>query len=480
MIDNASNIYGMSGNRNFVQFIGGSWSPVCNNKGLDGSVSAFAYDSLTGDLYVGGYFFTAGNKVIKNIARWDGESWNAVGTDCDVSVLALAIGKNGVLYAGGNYHEIGKRSVVSVWDGGSWRSIAQAVLNTFGHIEINALSVDTNGILYAGGSFDSIGGVAARNIAKWDGTSWSALKAGITGVAVQSLAHDKKGNLYVGGNFDMAGTVLAHNIAKWDGTVWSSLGDGIQKDPVSYRVVNSLVVDNDGNLYVGGDFDVAGGVEAGNIAKWNGTTWSNLGSGVNVSDTLCKSDCCVNALSIDKNGNIYAGGFFNMAGFIRTHGIAQWDGSQWNALGSGLGSGPGSENYISLREFGEVNALQCNSKGALSVGGHFYYAGEKISACFAQCNLAGPNPVLHSRISGKQKPGILRINNELMKIKCNGLTKVHYRIYSLSGRQISSVTELVPAGEHTLRIKIDSFSRGAYLVEIRAGEASLYCKLFVK
>ena len=31
-------------------------------------------------------------------------------------------------------------------------------------------------------------------------------------------------------------------------------------------------------LYVGGAFGTAGGAPAGNIAKWNGVTWSTLGS----------------------------------------------------------------------------------------------------------------------------------------------------------------------------------------------------------
>ena len=34
------------------------------------------------------------------------------------------------------------------------------------------------------------------------------------------------------------------------------------------------------NLYAGGDFTTAGGVPANHIAKWNGSAWSALGSGI--------------------------------------------------------------------------------------------------------------------------------------------------------------------------------------------------------
>ncbi|HTE05015.1 MAG TPA: hypothetical protein VK824_02385 [Planctomycetota bacterium] len=49
-------------------------------------------------------------------------------------------------------------------------------------------------------------------------------------------------------------------------------------------VINALAVFDDGGgpaLYAGGAFISAGGVAANSIAKWNGTLWSALGSGVN-------------------------------------------------------------------------------------------------------------------------------------------------------------------------------------------------------
>src|SRR6266496_903346 len=44
--------------------------------------------------------------------------------------------------------------------------------------------------------------------------------------------------------------------------------------------VNAIVADRRGNVYIGGSFTSIGTVPATNIAKWNGTTWSPLGSGV--------------------------------------------------------------------------------------------------------------------------------------------------------------------------------------------------------
>src|SRR5437016_10080291 len=59
---------------------------------------------------------------------------------------------------------------------------------------------------------------------------------------------------------------------------WISLNPSI---PGADSPINAAVVDSAGNLYIGGFFRVAGGVAADRIAKWNGSSWAPLGSGVN-------------------------------------------------------------------------------------------------------------------------------------------------------------------------------------------------------
>src|SRR5207245_7504002 len=93
---------------------------------------------------------------------------------------------------------------------------------------VNAVRVDPAGNVYAGGFFTTAGGVTVNGVAKWNGTSWSALGSGISGANanVEDFAFDKSGNVYVGGSFTTAGGLPASCIAKWDGTSWSSLSDG--------------------------------------------------------------------------------------------------------------------------------------------------------------------------------------------------------------------------------------------------------------
>lgn len=152
---------------------------------------------------------------------------------------------------------------------------------------------------------------------------------------VLALAGDGLGNLYVGGTIDVAGTVVANRIAKWDGSAWSNLGSGMD-GPVYALVVSG------GELYAGGSFTTAGGVPAANVAKWNGTAWSAVGSGVNDA---------VRALTI-AGADLYVAGDFTTAGGNPASRVARWNGISWSPLGAGL-DGParalailGSDVYV--------------------------------------------------------------------------------------------------------------------------------------
>src|SRR4030095_8157977 len=102
--------------------------------------------------------------------------------------------------------------------------------------------------------------------------------------------------LVVGGEFTIAGTALANRIAACDPVTgaWSALGSGMNGS-----FVYALATLPNGDLVAGGHLTTAGGVSANYIARWNGTSWSALGSGTNGN---------VYALTTLPNGDLVAGG----------------------------------------------------------------------------------------------------------------------------------------------------------------------------
>ena len=178
--------------------------------------------------------------------------------------------------------------------------------------------------------------------------------------------------LYAAGDFTTAGGVAANRIAKWDGSSWSPLGSGMD------YYARELTVFDDGSgpaLYAGGRFGTAGGVDAKNIAKWDGTSWSPVGSG---------TDDRVYALTVFDDGSgqaLYAGGSFTPAGGTPASRIARWDGTSWSPLGSGMNM------WVEA-----LTVFHDGSGPALYAGGFFTTAGGNTSIYMARWGCADSGP----------------------------------------------------------------------------------------
>lgn len=362
---------------------GTSWSPV--GAGVDNQVSALmSFDDGSGSaLYAGGAFTTAGGAPADHVARWNGSAWSALGSGTNDRVSAFGAfddGSGPSLYAGGAFTVAG--SVVALrlarWRGGSWSSLGQTGGGTSD--DVRALEVFDAGSgpkLYAGGAFTSAGNVAADRIARWNGRAWSSLGASMTGFpgdpytpAVSALEVFDDGTgaaLYAGGSFVSIDGATMNSIAKWNGTAWSPLGSGVGSDDVY-----ALAVFDDGTgpaLYAGGYFLTAGGVPASSIARWNGASWSPLGTGMGGASLIP----IVRALEVFDDGTgpaLYAGGSFETAGGVPVNHIARWNGSAWSALGSGVS---GAQKLHPA-----VHALETFDDGTgriLYAGGTFTHAG---------------------------------------------------------------------------------------------------------
>jgi len=98
-------------------------------------------------------------------------------------------------------------------------------------------------------------------------------------------------------------------------------------------VVWALAVFDDGTgpaLYAGGEFGTGFLQPGHHITKWNGTSWEALGSGINGP---------VRALGVFDDGSgpaLYAGGYFTTAGGQPANSIARWDGQSWTPLAGGV------------------------------------------------------------------------------------------------------------------------------------------------
>ncbi len=336
---------------------------------LDGTVYALAtFDDGSGTaLYVGGSFFTAGGVRALNIAKWNGVAWSALGgglgreTNTNI-VCSLEIyddGSGPALYAGGSFDYSGSTLLRSLgkWNGTQWVPVSGGVYGT-----VKALRV-WNGLLFVGGSLTIAGSVSVNRIASWNGQSWSDVGGGVgsgSSSVVNALETYDDGTgeaLYVAGNFGFStGNQNAIEIARWDGSSWSALGSGMNNS------IHALATFDPGSgplLIAGGYFTTAGGVAANHVAAWDGSNWTPLGSGVDdVVDSLFST-------SFSGTPTLFVGGGFSTAGGVPVKNIAAWTGSAWQALGTGCDGG----EVLAMGWFDE------GAGGRLFVGGSFVYAG---------------------------------------------------------------------------------------------------------
>ena len=332
---------------------GANWSALGGGIAGGSQPNVTAIESDGANLYVGGTFTTAGGVNATNIAQWNGSAWSALGSGLNGPVRALLFKAN-TLYVVGSFTN--RTSVnltnLAAWDGRAWLVWA-AANGTVRDLVANGAN------LYAGGDFTSVGGVSAKRVAKWDGSNWSPLGDGIQGfgisgqLGVYRMAFDPAGRLYAAGAFNIAGTVGASHIAGWDGTNWFTLGGSTSKGMTHYnRAVNCFASDGT-NLYAGGIFTEAGSTIVNGIAKWNGTNWAALGSGVVGNGTV---------YGLAATGAVvYAGGSFTNIGGVTVKQVAKWDGNAWSALGNGFN--------------GTVKALALH-RGVLFAGGSFTARGD--------------------------------------------------------------------------------------------------------
>ena len=354
-----------------------------------------AFDDGSGSaLYVGGDFaFAANNGFYRGIARWDGRAWSPVGDPLGTgsgAVYALTVFDDGhgpALFACGNFTSMGGVTAVGIarWDGHTWASVGGGIQDVDRFPEAMAVFDDGHGpALYVGGYFTSAGGVPANSLARWDGTSWSAVGSGLeAGSLVLALAGFDDGSgpaLYVGGYIHSAGGVPVNNIARWDGATWSALGSGVD----AYVGALAPVDEPTGPaLYCGGGFANAGGVASPKLAKWTAGAWAAVDGGMPQANSY--SSRGVNALAradLGEGPRLWIADEGSAAGPI----IHTWDGAHWGALGNAIYPAVDHFYATGVHAFGVYDA---GNGPALYAAGRFETAGAVTARGLARWNGIG-------------------------------------------------------------------------------------------
>jgi len=358
---------------------GATWTPFTSGF-INGSVLDMeVFDDGGGPrLYICGGFDSINGVSASRIARWDGVQFTALtnaAINGDIKTLLVHDDGGGpALYAGGDFTSIGTFGMgcVSRWRNSSWSSVGGGFTMTAGSgpwASVNNLRAwdDGSGLrVYATGVFDKAGGAPVNCAARWNGATWSALAGGVTTQALATAIFDDGGgeSLVVTGQIASVNGLSAAGAAAWRNGAWSSfgVGQGLNDD------VALLTAGEDGAgaaLFASGYFTGGAGVSGANlIARWDGSSWSTLGSGVDglVTSMLCYDDGSGPAL--------WVGGSFTHAGGVNAQRFARWDGASWSE------PRPFNSQVRAMAAFDADGPGPIPTK--LIVGGGFLYSGTNL------------------------------------------------------------------------------------------------------
>lgn len=297
--------------------------------------------------------------------------------------VAALIARGSDVFAGGSFTNIGGVAArgIARWDGTNWSALGDAVGG-----DIRALAFGPDGSLYVGGQLLESDGTASLNhVARWDGAAWHELEGSVAR-QLYALAVDSQGHVFMGGDTVFPASNKVTGLAMWDGTEWSLVGN---------KALNSVVFalsQSGSDLYVGGSFDRVGTADIESIARWDGTNWYGLGLGI----PSVRHGFYVSALAV-RGPEVIAAGKFETAGANSARNIARWDGSAWTSLAS----------TMALQgQFSEVFALAWSGE-ALYVGGAL------------------------DTVDGVVSPGVIRHEDGRWQAMGSGLGGIDFRVYAL-------------------------------------------------
>lgn len=272
-----------------------------------------------GMLYIAGSFATVdGVSNTANLCAFDGTSFTALGTGPSGGrVRCLAIGPDGNLYAGGDFTSMGgvaNTAYIAMWDWSSWNDVDGAGING----AVYDMKTYEDRLYVCGNMTDYF------RVLYWRPRTSSATSYGTNNpsATVTCMDVDSDGKLYIGGTFANIGGDADMSYMAEKGvfdTAWQPIGTGANAK------VNSIIVQQSGDVFFAGDFTVVDGDSYGKAVLWNG---SNLFAAYDTGFAVSGGD--IDYALEDTNGNLIFAGLsltkIGDLGYYTLSSVALWDG----------------------------------------------------------------------------------------------------------------------------------------------------------
>jgi hypothetical protein len=281
-----------------------------------------------GGVVFGGNFTSVNGEPRGNLARLrnDGSldpDWHP---SADGSVQKMAVAPDGAVYVAGYFSEIDgqPRAGIAKLAGTGAGAVDPAWSAQLDHgSSVYAMVADAGGVYVGGAQFTvTTTPPVPRRLTKLSAATGNADPAWTVAPdvgqsnAILTLASDASG-LYVGGSFDSIGGVARSNAAKLVRDAGGNVIVDANWNPAPDKFPYQFVLDGDA-MYVVGLFDNIGGKARSEVAKIdtaNGVAMGAWNAGTPNGE--------INTVAVDGNGDVYVGGSFSAIGASTRHRLAK-------------------------------------------------------------------------------------------------------------------------------------------------------------
>lgn len=318
-------------------------TPLPSATGKFNEVSGITLSSISSmvtynnELIVGGNYTAIGGIVAHSIAKWNGANWSNIGAG---NFLNSKV-KDMIVYNNKLYVTADK---LYVWDG----SVLSAFNYTYPNASVNGVFGSDlhvlNGELYILGDSQITNSLSF--IYKFDGNNVSIINSPQLTGNINCLG-DLNNKIYCGTD---------EGLYKYENNNWTNVNGITTSSP---QIFNIQTFNNE--LYVLGIFNSLGGLTVNNLAKFNGTTWTNVSSPLMTyiyTNTFSGYNLGLNHLKVINNELYLAHTFGVQNGNPESAPVIKFNGSQWTTVASNSSSYGGTVHYYN-------NNLYCG--GAMGV-----------------------------------------------------------------------------------------------------------------
>jgi hypothetical protein len=292
--------------------------------------------------------------------RWNGSTWEIVGMPQPGSsrtVQAVSCSSAaGCTAVGGSTSASFTSTWVARWNGATW-STESSPNPTKTPVETRLEDVSCP----AATACMAVGTNRARHQAvaeRWDGVKWSVVSVpkpgGATGTYFEDVACPSTTNCFAVGEAWWSNGTTTPLIERWDGSGWSIMTAG-NPSGSAYTSLLGVSCTSTTNCFAVGQHS-SGGTKT-LVERWNGSNWSVVSS----PNAPGSTGSILQAVSCVSSSDCTAVGFYDNASFNELTLIERWNGSTWTVVGSPNRTGATPQNF--LVDVSCVSASYCVAVG---------------------------------------------------------------------------------------------------------------------